>query len=146
MEEEKPKKGYRWIRNLGIIIIIGNIIVYLLIILGDTKGKKLQYDATHAIYYSEEYFDPSFIREIGDVFAQIKFFSPDNALDVQIFRSPELGDTVVVGYVVDENKLTPEVEQAFKDITQTILPLLRTHTKIEFKDENLNTLNQLLLE
>ena len=146
MEEETPKKGYRWIRTIGTVIIIGYILVYLLILLGDTKGKKLQYDETHAIYYSEDYFDPSYIREIGNVFYQINFFSPDNASDVQIFRSIELGDTVVVGYIVDENKLTLEVKQAFKDVTRAITPLLRTHTKIAFKDGNFNTMDQILLD
>ncbi len=146
MDTATPKKGYRWIRILGIILISGYIIVYLLVFLGDTKGKKLQYDQTHGIYYSEEYFDPSFIREIGNVFAEIKYFSSDNALDIQIYRSQELGDTVVVGYIVDENKLTPEAKQAFKEITGAILPLLRTHTKIALKDENFNTLEEMLVE
>ena len=119
--------------------------VYLLILFGDSKGTKLQYDDNHAIYYSEEYFDPSFIRSVGDSLQKIGFFFPNTVADIQLLRSPELGDTVVVGFIVDGNKLTPEVKDAFRQITQFLYPVLRTHTQVHFNDEKFNTLEKMPL-
>jgi hypothetical protein len=146
VDTKKPTRTYRLIRFAGVIIIVGYILVYLLILLDDTQGKMLKYDESHAIYYSKEYFDPSYIREIGNMFYQINFFSQDNAIDVQILRSIELGDTVSVCYVIDQNKLTQDVKEAFKEITRAIYPLLRTHTKIVFKNEKFNMVDQILLD
>jgi hypothetical protein len=146
MEPQKSNKWFKWVRIIGIIIIILYILFSLLILLGDSKGQKLQYDEFHSIYYSEEYFDPSFIRIVGDSLQKIGFFSPNSPSDIQLLRSPELGDTVVVGYLVNPNKLTPEIKEEFRLITKAIHPLLRTHTQIHFKDENFNTLDRMKME
>jgi len=146
MEKEKSNKWLKWIRTFGIVLIVLNIVVYLLIMIGNNKGKKLQYDELHSIYYSEDYFDPSYIRLVGDSLQKLGYFSPTSASDIQLFRSSELGDTVVVGYLVEPSKLTPEIKDAYKEITQFLYPLLRTFTQIHFKDGPFNIIDQMPLE
>lgn len=146
MEQQKSMRWYKWIRTLGIVIIFLNLLIYLLILFDDTNGKKIQYDQNHSIYYSEEYFDPSYVRRVGDGLKEIGYFVQNSTSDIQLLRSLELGDTVVVGYIVDPSNLNPEIKNSFKEITKLLYPLLRTHTKIYLRDKKFKTVYQITLD
>lgn len=140
------KKVPKWIRVILFIISILTAIIYLLIYIGKEDRPVYNYDASHNIYYSKDQFDERFLKSVGDSLKSIGYFIPDAPSDIMLTRNEALGDTVSVAFIIEPSKLNEEAKKAFYTITSQLKPLMKTHIKLEFKDNKFNTVDQVYID
>lgn len=79
----------------------------------DTHGKKYNHNSKQNVYYKGDGLDEAAAKKLADYLAEIKYFDGDKELSVQITKEKETKDTVNINFVVDEAKVTPEIETTF---------------------------------
>ncbi|MFN5479263.1 MAG: hypothetical protein ACK43J_10225 [Chitinophagaceae bacterium] len=135
---EQKKRVPKWIRVVGLIIFTLTLLLYLLIYVGQKEIKgdiaEFVYDSEHKIIYSPNYFDERFLKNVGDSLRGFGLFVPSQSMDIQLERSTELGDTVVVAFFVNPDKLTDAAKTTFVQAVYYMSPLLQTYIKIQYKD------------
>lgn len=140
------KKVPKWIRIVMIIITILTVGIYLLIYIGREDIPVYNYDTNHKIYFSKDQFDEGFLKAVGDTLKSIGYFTPNTSSDIVLTRNAALGDTVSVAFIIDVSKLNEETKKAFSTITLQLKPMMKTHIKLEFKDNKLNTVDWVYID
>jgi len=73
-------------------------------------GKKYSYDKNHHVYYKGDGVNETQAKGLADYLKKTGYYLDGHDADVQITRTK---DTVNLNFVVDNSKVTPEIEQGF---------------------------------
>lgn len=104
------------IRILGFIVSIIALIYYGWRLFGKPNGSKYSFDAHHHVFYKGDGVAESDAKNVASYFSQIGLFTSDNETDVQISAEKNTNQ-VAIRYVVDEKKISPELEKSCLDIS-----------------------------
>jgi hypothetical protein len=80
------------------------------------NGKKYDYNGKQNIYYKGDGLDDAAAKKLANFLSDIKYFGGDKELSVQMTKDKATGDTVNINFVVDQSKITSEIESAFVQI------------------------------
>lgn len=112
------------IRIIGFIVALGALGYYAYQLLGSPNGKTYKVDDKHHVYYKGDGVNEDDAKKVGNYLKEIGLFK-DGAMDVQIDAEKNAKD-MNVRFVVDKDKVTPEVENAVatigNDMEQKIYP------------------------
>ena len=81
---------------------------------GKPNGKKYEYDKKHSVYYKG--LTETDAKKTAEYLHTLGYFTGDNEGSVQITSDKELKDTIGLHFIVQKDKVTPEVETAFTSI------------------------------
>lgn len=102
------------IRVIGFIIALGALGYYGYQLIAKPNGKKYTVNDKHYIYYKGDGVTEEDAKKAGNYFNSIGLFG-DTDMDVQIDAEKNSGD-LMVRFIVDKSKVTPEVETGFLNI------------------------------
>lgn len=132
------------IRIVGLIVSIGALIYYGYRLFGKPNGNKYEVDKHHHVYYKGDGVTETDAKNAGAYFSEIGLFNSGNQMDIQISSEKNSGE-IAIKYVVDEKKLTPELEQSSLLISREMGTRVFANKKIHvyLVDENLDDLKDL---
>lgn len=102
------------IRVIGFIIALGALGYYGYQLIAKPNGKKYTVNDKHHIYYKGDGVTEEDAKKAGNYFNSIGLFG-DTDMDVQIDAEKNSSD-MMVRFIVDKSKVTPEVETGFLNI------------------------------
>ena len=103
------------IKILGLIVSIGALCYYAYRFFGNPNGKSYEVDKKHNVYYKGDGVTKDDAKKTGDYMKEIGLFIADNEADVQI-KAEKPTDNVILSFVADKDKITPELEQSLLTI------------------------------
>ena len=87
---------------------------------GNPNGKKYAFDKKHNIYYKGKDLTETNAKDLAEYLKEQEYFTGDKAA-IQISKTDATKDTVNLKFVVDEAKLTPDIEKEFLQLG-TLIP------------------------
>ncbi len=105
------------LRIIASIIALLALAYYAYQYFGKPNGKEYDYDKKHSVYYKGEGLTEADAKKAANYLHDLGYFANDNEASIQITSSKELKDTIGVHFIVQKDKVTPEVETAFTSIT-----------------------------
>ena len=88
---------------------------------GNPNGKKYAFDKKHNIYYKGEGLTETNAKDLAEYLKEQEYFTGDKEVAIQISKTDATKDTVNLKFVVDETKLTPDIEKEFLQLG-TLIP------------------------
>lgn len=89
-------------------------------IFGNPNGKKYALDKKHNVYYKGDGLTETNAKDLAQNLKEQEYFSGDEEGSVQITKTAATKDTINLNFVVDQTKVTPEIERAFLAIGAAI--------------------------
>ncbi len=94
------------------VVAFAALIYYGYQYFGHPNGKTYTVTNNQHVYYKGDGVSKDNAKKVGDYLKQVGYFTNDNGVDVQIF-SDNPDSTVKISYVVDNDKITSEIEKDF---------------------------------
>src|SRR5665647_1297937 len=88
---------------------------------GSSNGKKYAFDKKHNIFYKGEGLTETNAKDLAEYLKEQEYFTGDKEVAIQISKTDATKDTVNLKFVVDETKLTPDIENVFFQLG-TLIP------------------------
>lgn len=80
---------------------------------GNPNGKKYAFDKKHNIYYKGKDLTETNAKNLAEYLKDQEYFTSDKETAIQISKTDATKDTVNLKFVVDETKVTPDIEKEF---------------------------------
>lgn len=111
---------------------------------GNPNGKTYTVTKNQHVYYKGDGVTKDDAKKVGDYLKQAGYFTNDNGVDVQIF-SNRPDSKVKISYVVDNDKITSEIEKDFLLISSGLSEKVFNNRKIlvSLADDKLDEIKSL---
>ena len=108
------------LKTFSAIVSILAALYYGYQIFGNSNGKKYVLDKKHSVYYKGDGLNETNAKDLAENLKEQDYFSGDDEGAVQITKTVATKDTVNLKFVVDQSKITPDIEKAFLEIGAAI--------------------------
>jgi hypothetical protein len=107
------------VKIISFVIALGALAFYAYQLFGNPNGKVYDVDKNHHVYYQGDGVTKEDAKKVGAYFMEIGYFKTDNEVDVQISSNKEKSD-LKISYIVDKDKITPELERGYVLISSSL--------------------------